>query len=128
MKHGLPDNFRHVRLELAREPGHPAGDSLHGYDILMPLDASDLIDGETATKYRDSCRVRRFRDNEEDAIGKLLRGPGGRYRIDYDDTRSDDDEAGFRFGEEKFVVGEYVSILEDDGDMHTFIVMSVDEL
>ncbi len=126
--HDLPKSFVHIRLELAREPGHPIGDSEHGYDILAPLLDDGHIDGDLATKNRDKCRVRCFRSGKEDAIGKLLRGPGGRWYIDYDDTRSDDDEAGFRFGQEKFIVGEYVSIKENDGEMHTFQVMRVDKL
>ena len=37
----------------------------------------------------------------------------------------DDDEQGFRFGEERFVVGEYVSSRENDGKMHTFRVADI---
>jgi hypothetical protein len=128
MKRDYPESFRHIRLELAREAGHPIGDTEHGYDILAPLLNDGHIDGDLATENKDKCRVRRFRSGEEDAIGKLLRGPGGRWHIDYDDARSDDDEAGFRFDTECFSVGEYISIKEDDGEMHTFLVMSVSEL
>ncbi len=126
--HNLPKSFRHIRLELAREQGHPAGDEQHGYDILAPLLDDGKIDAELAKKYRDKCRVRRFRPDEPDAIGLLVHGPGGRWYIDYDDSRSDDDEAGFRFGDEQFKLGEYVSITEDDGQMHTFRVILVEEL
>ena len=124
----LPVDFRHIRLELAREQGHPGGDNDHGYDILAPLTAKGMIDGDLATKYRDKCRVRRFRPGEKDAIGLLTRGPGGRWIIDYDDSRPDDDEAGFKFEKEYFAAGEYVSIREDDGEMHTFKVIFVQEL
>jgi hypothetical protein len=123
--HNLPDSFKHIRLELAREPGHPGGDTHHGYDILAPLQQDGKIDGTQATAHKASCRVRRFRSGEEDAIGILARGPGGHWHFDYDTTRSDDDEAGFRFEDEKFVLGEYVSVREDDGVMHTFRVMQV---
>ena len=34
--------FQHIRLELAREPGHPAGDPASGYDIVAPLDDQNL--------------------------------------------------------------------------------------
>lgn len=132
--HDLPENFRHIRLELARERGHPgeqahpAGDRHHGYDILAPLTVDGHIDGDVATEHKDACRVRRFRSDENDKIGLLLRGPGGRWSFDYDDAVSSDDEAGFRFGDEKFVLGEYVSIREDDGEMHTFRVTQVETL
>ena len=124
----LPENFRHVRLELAREQDHPDGANAHGYDILMPLTGEGLIDGDVATAHKDQCRVRRFRPGKNDLIGLLLRGPGGRWAFDYDDASSSDDEAGYRFGDERFILGEYVSIREDDGQMHTFRVTRVKEV
>ncbi len=126
--HNLPKSFRHIKLELAREKDHPRGDGEHGYDILAPLMPDGKIDSEIAKKNRTKCRVRRFRPNEPDAIGLLLNGPGGRWSIDYDDTRPDDDEAAFKFGDEHFTLGEYVSIKEDDGKMHTFKITLVQEL
>lgn len=128
MKPNLPDNFRHIRLELARETGHPLGDTEHGYDILAPLSADGKIDGPSATEHKSACRVRRFRTGENDAIGLLVRGPGGQWRFDYDTSTDDDDEAAFRFSDEQFVQGEYVSVREDDGKMHVFRVMQVNAL
>jgi hypothetical protein len=40
----LPAQFRQVRIELAREPGHPEGDTDVAYVIIAPLDADDRID------------------------------------------------------------------------------------
>lgn len=124
----LPQEFRHIRLELAREPGQPGGDAGHGYDILAPLTGDGHIDDDLARAHKARCRVRRFRPGEEDAIGILAHGPGGRWFIDYDSDSNNDDEAGFRFEEEHFVLGEYVSIREDDGEMHTFRVVQVETL
>lgn len=121
----LPRNFRHIRLELAREAGHPEGDRTHGYDIVAPLTAEGLIDAETWHEHRDVCRVRRFRPEEDDRVGRLMHGPGGRWYFDYDESTDSDNEAGFHFEDERFVLGEYVSLREDDGEMHTFQVMSV---
>ena len=45
--------------------------------------------------------------------------------FDYDETAEDDDEAGYRFGTHAFRPGEYVSIRDEDGEMHTFMVVSV---
>lgn len=121
----LPENFRHVRLLLAREQGHPDGEADHGYDILMPLTPDGHIDGDVATAHKANCRVRRFRPGEADAIGVLARGPGGHWAVDYPGTGSHNDEPAFRFEDEKFEQGEYVSIREDDGEMHTFRVAQV---
>jgi hypothetical protein len=38
----------------------------------------------------------------------------------------DDDEAAYRFGHHPFRNGEYVSIRDEDGEMHTFRVASVE--
>lgn len=124
----VPASFRHIRLLLAREKGHPGGDGEHGYDIVAPLDADGRIDAEVFKAHRDLCRVRRFRPDEDDAVGKLVHGPGGRWSFDYDSADPNDDEVAFRFGDESFTVGEYISIREDDGDMHTFVVVQVNEV
>ncbi len=124
----LPDSFRHIHLELAREEGHPDGDRSHGYDILAPLTDDGHIDADTFRAQHDKCRVRRFRPDEDDAVGVLKRNRRGDWYFDYDPADDSDDETGFRFGEERFVPGEYVSIKEDDGEMHTFQVMQVERL
>lgn len=121
----LPRNFHHLHLELAREPDFPTGDVHHGYDIVAPLTDEGLLDAETWRQHRDACRVRRFRPNEDDAIGRLKRKPGGQWYFDYVEDEESDDEPMFRLGNEPFVTDGYVSIHEDDGEMHTFRVRSV---
>ena len=39
----FPREFRRILLELAREPGHPAGDHGYGYVFVAPLDAEDVL-------------------------------------------------------------------------------------
>jgi hypothetical protein len=124
----LPAAFRRVRLELAREPGHPSGDSAYGYDFMVPLDAAGRIDAELWKKNRDACRVLRFRPGfDDDELGQLVRGRGDKWFFDYEEG-GEDDETGFRFDQERFVIGEYVSIREDDGKMRTFRVAAVDKV
>ncbi len=101
--------FRHIRLELARSPEAPEGDGGVGYDLVAPLDANDRLDGEALKTAGERNRVRRFRDGETEAVGRIVRGPGGRYVFDFEEGDADD-EAGFRLDEEQFVAGEYVSI------------------
>ena len=118
----FPSSFRHIHLELAREAGHPEGDAEHGYDILAPLTADGHLDAAAWKEHKDKSRVRRFRHGEDDQVGKLFHGPGGRWFIDYGQA---DMESGYRFEDERFVPGEYVSIREDDGVTHTFRVTQV---
>ena len=59
--------------------------------------------------------------------GTAAGGPEhGRWVFDYDQTAEDDDEAGYRFGAHPFRPGEYVSIRDENGEMHTFKVISVE--
>jgi len=119
----LPHTLKRIRLHLARSKAFPEGSSHHGYEFVAPIDAKGHIDPDLWRQHREHCRVRRFWNGEPEQVGKLLHKPGGaehaRWVFDYD-------EAGYRFGGHAFAPGEYVSITEDDGDVHTFKVMSVE--
>lgn len=120
----LTDRFRHIRLLLARESGHPGGDPDEGYDILAPLTPDGYLDAAEWKTHQEKCRVRHFSARQEDRIGRLRRKPGGQWYFDYEEGERDD-ELGFHFGEERFVVGEYVSI-SHLGEMHTFQIARVE--
>jgi hypothetical protein len=119
----LPTQFRQIRIELAREPGHPEGDSGYAYVIIAPLDADDRIDPKLQREHREACRVTRLRPGQDDQHGHLVHRGGG-WAFSYADTP---DEAGYHFADERFVAGEYVSINES-GKMHTYRVVSVSHL
>lgn len=119
----LTPSFRHVRLVLAREKGHPSGDRDQGYDLLVPLDTDGRLDSVEWKSHQAACRVRRFRSGEQDAVGRLRRKPGGQWYFDYVEG-DEDNEIGFRLGDERFVANEYVSI-RSGSEMHTYKVVSV---
>lgn len=120
----LPRNFRHVRVLLAREAGHPGGDRDEGYDLLVPLDAEGRLDAATWKANQAKCRVRHFRNGAGDRIGRLRRKPGGQWYVDYVEGERDD-EIGFNLGEERFLTGEYVSFGRK-GQMHTYQIARVE--
>ena len=126
----LPHAFKRIRLNLARSKEFPSGSAQHGYEFVAPLDTKGYIDPQLWQQHRDHCRVRRFWNGAEEQIGRVVHKPGGaehaRWVFDYDETRTDDDESGYRFGTHVFAPGEYVSIKDEDGDVHTFRVMSVE--
>jgi hypothetical protein len=126
----LSHAFKRIRLNLARSKEYPGGSAKHGYEFVAPLDANGHIDSALWQQQRDHCRVRRFWNGEDDQVGRLVHKPGGaehaRWVFDYDVNRTDDDESGYRFGSHAFQPGEYVSIRDEDGDMHTFRVVSVE--
>lgn len=126
----LPRGFHRIRLNMARSPGYPEGSKLHGYEFVAPLTADGFIDADAWKEHRALCKVRRFWQGEADEHGLLVHKPGGAkgatWTFDYDPNAEDDDEAGFRFGDHPFQIGEYVSIRDEDGDLTTFVVTSTD--
>lgn len=121
----LTPRFRHVRLLLAREKGHPGGDQNAGYDLLVPLDQDGQLDPHEWKTHQALCRVRRFNGDGETRVGHLRRKPGGQWYFDYE-AGEHDDEIGFRLGEERFVLGEYVSIGRKNA-LHTYQVARVEK-
>lgn len=117
-----------IRLELARDRDFPEGSREHGYEFTAPLDGDDRIDAGAWRAMRAKCRVRRFWGGEADEIGHLIRKPGGSWAFHYDiHGDEDDDETGYRFGDHRFQIGEYVSLREHDDELRTFRVVSVIE-
>lgn len=121
----LPSQFRQIRIELAREHGHPEGESAVAYVIVAPIDVNDRVDPVLWREHREACRVARLRPDRPDDHGHLVHRQGGGWAFQYDTNTPD--EVGFHFAEERFVVGEYVSINES-GKMHTYRVVSVSHL
>jgi hypothetical protein len=119
--------FHHIRLELAREPDHPAGAPNEGYDIVAPLDGEGRLDGDALRGEPERGHVRRFSQDQTVSKGQLRQGSGGRWILDMEDG-SAEDAVGFRFGEERFVIGEYVSLSLPSGDQHTYVVARVVEV
>lgn len=124
---GPPENFARIRLTLAREPGHPEGSHSIGYDLIAPLAEDGRIDAELWRDHRDGYRFVHFSGDQDSKVGHLVHGPGGSWKFHYDMRGSEEDATGFHFQDERFVVGEYVSIRENSG-MHTYVVSSVTKL
>jgi hypothetical protein len=123
----LPVSFRRIRLELAREKGHPEGSASIGYTLVAPIDSYGRIDLDLWRKYHEFCRVVRFRPGEADEVGHLVRKPGGAWAFRYDVVGDHDDETGYHFSTDRFIIGDYVSVREKS-DMHTFQVASIEPI
>ena len=115
-----------IRLELARDHDFPNGSRERGYEFVAPLGADGRIVERDWRPALDRCHVRRFWNGDPDEIGHLIRKPGGSWAFHYDlHGDPDDEETGYRFGDHKFAVGEYVSINEHDDVLRTFKVVAV---
>jgi len=129
MENDMTAPLKRIALTLARSKDFPNGSSQIGYDLVAPLDSDGHIDLAAWKTHRAACVVRHFSPGEGDKTGLLVHKAGGaehgRWVIDYDVARDDDDEAGFKFGHHAFLPGEYVSISDANGIMHTFVVKSV---
>jgi hypothetical protein len=125
----MTSTLRRIALSLARSKEFPNGSSQIGYDLVAPLDTNGHIDLAAWKTHRTACVVRHFSPGEGDKTGLLVHKAGGaehgRWVFDYSVARDDDDEAGFLFGHHAFVPGEYVSVSDTRGTMHTFVVKSV---
>jgi len=128
MQEALPGNFRRIRLELAREEGHPTGDAGIGYTLIAPLKADGALDVDSARYFRDRCKVIRFKRGEESEEGYLRRRPGGWWAFHYDfEDGAEDDDPAFKLERHSFNIGDYVTVMEDEG-AHTYKVVSVERL
>jgi hypothetical protein len=118
-----------IRLELARDHDFPDGSRDRGYEFTAPLAADGRIAVTEWKPARDRCRVRRFWSGQPDEVGHLVRKPGGSWAFHYDLLGDvDDEETGYRFGNHRFLPGEYVSIKEHDDVLRTFKVTLVKEV
>ncbi|MCA3629759.1 MAG: hypothetical protein IOC35_05485 [Methylobacterium sp.] len=121
--------LQRITLTLARSKEYPNGSAAHGYEMVAPLDGNGHLEAGEWAKAKQACTVRRFWADEEFDLGHLVhRGgsKGGSWAFTYDIAGDEDDEAGFRFGTHSFNIGDYVSIRDEDGVMHTFTVSLIE--
>ena len=112
-----------IVMRLARNPGteFAGGDDHRGYALTAPLTDDGHLDEAAYGKARDACTVRRFSPDEDPSDGKLVR-VGKLWYFDYDNAEDTGEEPGFRLGQHRFAVGEYVSITDEDGRLLTYKV------
>lgn len=115
-----------IVMRLARNPGteFAGGDDHRGYSLVAPLTAEARLDARAYAKVRDACVVRRFSPDQDPADGHLARR-GVHWFFDYGDVEDLDDEPVYRLGDHRFMVGEYVTITDEDGRPLTYKVVDV---
>ena len=126
----LPHVLKRIRLNLARSKEFPDGLGRHGYEFVAPLDADGHIDpscgGNIASIAACAGSGRRRRRDRPPRAQAGRRGAcalGVRLRRDRRRTTT---RPAIASATTPSRTGEYVSIRDEDGEMHTFQVVSVE--
>ena len=119
----IPDHFQVVHLDLAPEHELPEGSANDRYTLLLPLGPDGRILETEARRHPHHCRVSRIDPAGGITRGLMRPGPDRHWRFDFGET----EEAGFRFGEERFAPGQYVVVLRGQ-DHHTYKVVALQPL
>lgn len=117
--------LRRITLQLARNPGLPAGDPEQGYMIVAPLDDAGQLDVEAWRTYRKACRVFRFHPDPAEKADGWLTHRGQNWFFHYDEDAEGGDEGIFRFGAHIFREGEYLTINHADCEAQTYKVTDI---
>jgi hypothetical protein len=115
----IPDHFQMVHLDRVGEPGHARGSAGDRYTLLLPLGSDGRILESEAQRYPDYCRVSRSGPGDGVLRGLMRPGPNRSWSLEFGEA----EETGFRFAEEQFSPGQYVTVL-CDGNPHTYRVVS----
>ena len=121
--------LKSIRLQLARSKQHPWEDPITAISSLLrwtPRDISIPRLGRpiaTNVAFADFGKAKRTKPDAWSISRVVPSMPGGCSTTI--PSGDDDDELGYRFGAHKFAPGEYVSIADERGELHTFRVMSV---
>ena len=117
-----------IILRLARNPGtqHSEPDDERGYTLVAPLTPDGHLDESGYERQRQDCTVRRFAPDEAAETGRLTRH-GGQWTFRYapEDTT---EEPLFRLKDHRFRLGDYVSILDADGELLAYRVSEVTKI
>jgi hypothetical protein len=116
-----------IILRLARNPGteFANGDDRYGYTLVAPLDAKGFLDEAAWKANKEACTVRHFSPEFDEPHNGRLRRRGDNWFFDYEEESTEDDEPVFKLGGHPFLVGEYVTVTDEDGRPLTYHVTDV---
>lgn len=116
-----------ILLRLARNPGtdFPNGDDRHGYVLIAPLDGKGFIDEATWKEHQDLCTILHFTPDFPAPRHGVLRRRGRHWFFDYEEKTTEDDEPVFKLGAHPFLVGEYVTVTDENDEPLTYRVEEV---
>ena len=107
-----------IRLELARTLDFPDGSPAHAYVLRLPIDDNGVLEKRILHHPDVSPVVRRFWPGEADREGVVI--PKGRGWVFSYAPGEPDDEALFHLENHSIIVGQYLTITEQDGETLPF--------
>ncbi len=114
-----------VRFELARSQEFPEGSHRHGYEFVLPLDATAHLDRAAYRQAPELCTVHRFWDGSEDLIGTVHHASHDRWMFSFHPGEMADEPIP-HFADHLFREGEYATVRETLGGDHTFRIALVE--
>ena len=116
-----------ITLRLARNPGteFPNGDDRYGYVLIAPLDGKSFIDETEWKQHRDLCTILHFTPDFPAPRHGFLRRRGANWFFDYEEGITEDDEPVFKLGAHPFLVGDYVTVTDEEERPLTYRVEEV---
>ncbi|MBK8196925.1 MAG: hypothetical protein IPK75_01050 [Acidobacteria bacterium] len=117
--------LQRITLQLARNPGLPAGAADQGYTIIAPVTKDGKLDADAWRAHRKACRVVRFHPDPAERADGWLSHRGKHWFFHYDEEAEGEDEAVFRLAEHTFREGEYVTIDHPGREAQTYKVTDI---
>jgi hypothetical protein len=116
-----------ITFRLARNPGteFPNGDEHRGYVLVAPLNNKGFVDAAEWKHNEDKCTVLHFSPDFERPKHGVLRRRGENWFFDYEQRTTEDDEPVFKLGRHPFIVGEYVTVTDENDRPLTYQVKEV---
>jgi hypothetical protein len=114
------NNWKNIRLELARTPGFPAGSVSRAFLLRLPLDDHDQVDERELLKSPHLATARRHWSTEPDEVG-LVHKLDGALAMSCNGASP----RMLRIDGRPIRLGQQVSVLEPDGTVLAFKIASI---
>jgi hypothetical protein len=116
-------SWTRIRLELARGPHHPEGSHRIGYELTLPLETNGRLAVSVFRELPELCTIHRQREDSDERVGTLKHHRGDHWVFAYGAPNALEENLP-RFGQHRFQVGDYISVLDDHGHDHTYRIVS----
>ena len=115
-------SWTRIHIELARGPDHPEGSHRVAYELTLPIDGEGRFDQKRFHATPELCTVHRYREDSDDRVGTLRHHRGDHWVFAYGAPGPLEEDLP-RFGQHRFRIGDYLSVLDAKGQDHAFRIV-----